>query len=144
MFGILQSCLSQHNIKEDSVQTPLEFNSSLHPYKILDETFPSSLDSLRSLVKHRRLDSQTACGHEGELQKHKTRAKNVKENVRSCEIPLYFRFIWIQTYRIFYFSRRLFAKHHTLSSWCRILSSRSRSRKIRILSISKFFCLLLS
>ena len=79
MFGILQSCLSQHNIKEDSVQTPLEFNSSLHPYKTLDETFPSSLASLRSLVKHLWLDSQTACGHEGELQKHKTRAKNVKK-----------------------------------------------------------------
>ena len=31
-----------------------------------------------------------------------------------------------------------------LSSWCRIFSSRSGSRKIRILSISKFFCLLLS
>ena len=201
MFGILQSCLSQHNIKEDSVQTSLEFNSSLHPYKILDETFPSSLASLRSLVKHRWLDSQTACGHEGELQKHKNRAKNVKENIRSCEVPLYFvlffllllvlslaprgispgtpvfpspqkptfpnsnstrnhvdeeplcgcatckslfiylfiLFIWIQTYRIFYFSRRLFAKHLTLSSWCRFLSSRSRSRKIRILSISKFF-----
>ena len=58
------------------------------------------------------------------------------ENVR-FEICL--RFIWIQTYRIFYFSRRLFAKHHTLSSWCRIFSSRSRSRKIRILSSLKFF-----
>ena len=54
------------------------------------------------------------------------------------------RFIWIQTYRIFYFSRRLFAKHHTISSWCRILRSRSRSRKIRIFSISKFFLLFLS
>ena len=49
------------------------------------------------------------------------------------------RFIWIQTNRIFHFSRRLFAKHNTLSSWCRIFSSRSRSRKIRILSISMFF-----
>ena len=47
--------------------------------------------------------------------------------------------IRFETYRIFYFSRRLFAKHHTLSSWYRIFSSRSRSRKIRILSISKFF-----
>ena len=42
-------------------------------------------------------------------------------------------------YRIFYFSWRLFAKHRTISSWCRILSSRSTSREIRILSISKFF-----
>ena len=49
------------------------------------------------------------------------------------------RFIWIQTYKLFYFSRRLFAKHHNLSSWGRIFSSKSRSRKIRILSISKFF-----
>ena len=28
----------------------------------------------------------------------------------------------------FFFSQRLFAKHHILSTWCRILSSRSRSR----------------
>ena len=33
----------------------------------------------------------------------------------------------------------LYAKHHILSSWCRIFNSRSRSRKIRILSISKLF-----
>ena len=39
----------------------------------------------------------------------------------------------------FFFSRRLFAKSHTISSWCRIFSSRSRSGKIRILSILKFF-----
>ena len=45
----------------------------------------------------------------------------------------------IQTYRIFYFLRRLFAKHQTLSSQCWIFSSRSRSHKIRLLSISKFF-----
>ena len=38
----------------------------------------------------------------------------------------------------FYFSRRLFAKNHTLSSWCRIFISRSRSRQIRIWSISSF------
>ena len=47
-------------------------------------------------------------------------------------------FIWIQTYRIFYFSRRVLAKHHKVSSSSRIFSSRSRSRKILILSISKF------
>ena len=35
--------------------------------------------------------------------------------------------------RIVYFSRRLFAMHYTLSSWCRIFS------KIILLSISKFF-----
>ena len=45
------------------------------------------------------------------------------------------RFIWIQTYRIFDFSRRLFAKHHTLSSLCRIFSSMSKSREIWIKSI---------
>ena len=39
---------------------------------------------------------------------------------------IYLRFSRIQTYRIFYFLRRLFAKHQTLSS-----SSRTRSRKIR-------------
>ena len=64
------------------------------------------------------------------------------ENIR---FEIYLRFIWIQTYRIFYFSTMLYAKHHTLSSWCRIFNSRSRSRKIRILSISKlFFFLFLS
>ena len=52
---------------------------------------------------------------------------------------IYLRFSRIQTNRIFYFLRRLFAKHQTLSS-----SSRTRSRKIRRSSISKFFCLLLS
>ena len=57
------------------------------------------------------------------------------ENVRFI---IYLRFIWIQRYRIFYLSRRLFAEHHTISSWCRSFSSRSRSRKMRILSISKF------
>ena len=51
---------------------------------------------------------------------------------------IYLRFIWIQTYTIFYLSRRLFAKHHTISSWNQFFCSRSRSRKIRILSISKF------
>ena len=39
----------------------------------------------------------------------------------------------------FYFLRRLFAEHQTLSSKCWIFSSWSRSRKIRRLSISKFF-----
>ena len=48
------------------------------------------------------------------------------------------RFIWIQTYRIFYISRRLFAKHHTISSWNQFFCSRSKSRKIRILSIWSF------
>ena len=41
----------------------------------------------------------------------------------------------------------MFAKHQTLSSWCWIFSSWSRSHKIRLLLISKFFvyccCLLL-
>ena len=39
----------------------------------------------------------------------------------------------------FNFSWRLFAKHYTLSSWSRIFCSRSRSRKIWFLLISKFF-----
>ena len=42
-------------------------------------------------------------------------------------------------FRIFYFSRRVFAKHYTLLSCCRIFGSRSRSRKIRLLLISKIF-----
>ena len=57
---------------------------------------------------------------------------------KSLFIYLFILFIWIQTFRIFYFSRRLFAKHHTLSSWCRILSSRYRA-KFGFFSISKFF-----
>ena len=59
--------------------------------------------------------------------------------IKNIRFEIYYHFIWSQTYIIFYFSRRLFAKHHTLSFWSRILSSRSRSRKIRILSISIFF-----
>ena len=59
-------------------------------------------------------------------------------------IPIFFNhpksdFILVRIYRIFYFSRRVFAKHHPVSSWCWIVSSRSRWRKIWILSISKFF-----
>ena len=37
-------------------------------------------------------------------------------------------FIWIQSYRIFCFSRRVFAKHHTVSSWCRIFTGKSQDR----------------
>ena len=48
------------------------------------------------------------------------------ENIR-FEINL--RFIWIRIFRIFYFSRRLFAEHQTLRFFCRIFSSRSRSEK---------------
>ena len=55
------------------------------------------------------------------------------ENIR---FEIYFLFL---NSNIHYFSRRLFAKHQTLTSWCRIFSSRSRSCKVRILSISKFF-----
>ena len=57
------------------------------------------------------------------------------------KIIRYFRFVRIQTYRIFYFYRRLFAKHQTLSFKCWIVSSRSRSHKTWLLSklISKFF-----
>ena len=57
------------------------------------------------------------------------------ENIR---FEIYFRFIWIQTYRIVYFSRRLFAKHHTISSWCRIFSSRSISSKFRFYLFQSF------
>lgn len=39
----------------------------------------------------------------------------------------------------YYLSRRLFARHHALSSGCRIFSSRSRSREIWLESISFFF-----
>ena len=58
------------------------------------------------------------------------------ENTRS---EIYLRFIWIQTYRKFYFSWRLFAQHYTISSWNPIFNSRFRSHNIRVLSISKFF-----
>ena len=45
--------------------------------------------------------------------------------------------------KTFYFSRRLFAKHHTLTSLCRIFSSRSRSRKSRLfLLFLLLFCFL--
>ena len=58
--------------------------------------------------------------------------------IANIRFEIYLRFIWIQTYRIFYFSGRLSARHHTLSSWCRIFSGRSGSREIRILLISNF------
>ena len=41
----------------------------------------------------------------------------------------------------FNFSRRLFAEHHTLSSLCRIFSSRSKSRKSRLFFFCSFVCL---
>ena len=59
--------------------------------------------------------------------------------MKNIRFEIYLRFIWIQTYRKFYFSRRLFAKYHTLSSWCRIFSSRSRSHEIRILLETAFW-----
>lgn len=76
MLGMLHSSLSQHIIGEDSKHTSLEFSASLQPYKTPVETFPSAL--LISLVKHRWLDLQTACGHDGELQKHNMWASKVK------------------------------------------------------------------
>ena len=36
--------------------------------------------------------------------------------IENTRFEIYLRFIWIQTPRIFYFSRRLFAKHQTFSS----------------------------
>ena len=65
--------------------------------------------------------------------------KHVITAIENIRFELYFRFISIQTYRMLYFSRRLLAKHHTLSSWCRIFSGRSRSHKIRLLSTWKVF-----
>ena len=58
------------------------------------------------------------------------------ENLR---FEIYFRFSRIQTYGIFYFLGRLFAKRETLSSWCWIFSNWSRSHKIQLLSILKLF-----
>ena len=59
--------------------------------------------------------------------------------IENLRFEIYFRFSRIQTYRIFTSVRRLFAKNQTLSSYFWIFSSRSRSHKIRLLSISKFF-----
>ena len=50
-------------------------------------------------------------------------------------LEIYLRFSRIQTYRIFYFLTRFFAKHQTFKS----SSSRTRSSKIRRSSVSKFF-----
>ena len=36
--------------------------------------------------------------------------------IENLRFEIYFRFSRIQTYRIFYFLQRLFAKHQTLSS----------------------------
>ena len=67
------------------------------------------------------------------------RTKHFITAIENIRFELYFRYISIQTYRILYFSRRLLAKHHTLSSWCRIFSGRYRSHKIRLLSTWKVF-----
>ena len=37
--------------------------------------------------------------------------------IENLRFEIYFRFSRIQTYKIFYFLRRLFAKHQTLSSF---------------------------
>ena len=58
------------------------------------------------------------------------------ENIR---FEIYLRFIWIQTYRSCYFSRRLIAKHHTHKFLVSDFRSRSRSRELRISSIIIFF-----
>ena len=39
--------------------------------------------------------------------------------IENIGFKMYLCFIWIEKYRIFYFSQRILAKHHTLSSWCR-------------------------
>ena len=61
--------------------------------------------------------------------------------VLGFEIYLRFFFSIHQTYRIFYLSRRLFAKHHSLNKFLvsDFQKMRARSSKIRVLSISKFF-----
>ena len=59
--------------------------------------------------------------------------------VESIRFEINLHFIWIQTYRIFFFSRRLFAKQHALSSWRRIFHRRFRSCKIRLLLNFFFF-----
>ena len=60
--------------------------------------------------------------------------------MESVRFETYLRLIRSQVCTFFFkcFSRRLFAKHHTSSSLCRIFSSRSRSRKSRLFS---FVCL---
>jgi len=57
--------------------------------------------------------------------------------MKNIRFEIYLLFIWIQTYRIVYFSRRLFAKHHTVG----FLVAGLDREEIRIKSISKFFLL---
>ena len=58
--------------------------------------------------------------------------------MENISFEIYLRFIWIQTYIIIYFSRRLFGNiNTTLSSSCRIFSSRSRAREIHSQSLVK-------
>ena len=58
--------------------------------------------------------------------------------MENISFEIYLRFIWIQTYIIIYFSRRLFGNiNTTLSSWCRIFISRSRAREIHSQSLVK-------
>ena len=51
----------------------------------------------------------------------------IKLHTKGIKMNLLFKLSYLNLY------------YHSLSSWCRTFSSRSRSRKIRILSISKFF-----
>ena len=51
--------------------------------------------------------------------------KHLITAIENIMFEIYLYFIWIQTYRIFFFSRRVFAKHHTISSRCRIFIIRS-------------------
>ena len=63
-------------------------------------------------------------------------------NILSLLLEIYgLKYIFLHGFKLTEFlllSERLFAKHQVLLSWNRIFSSRSRSHKIRILSISKF------
>ena len=54
-----------------------------------------------------------------------------------CKVWNIFTFYLNLNIHFFSFSRRLFAEHHTVSFWCRIFSSRPKSRNNSILSISK-------
>ena len=56
-------------------------------------------------------------------------AKNPRYHVHCFDVMLIFP-NWCPSYIPPWL---VFAKHHAISSWCRIFSSRSRSRKIRIL-----------
>ena len=58
--------------------------------------------------------------------------------MKNLRFEIYFRFVRIQTYRIFYFLRKFFAKHQTLSSQCSIFCRRQITQNSALMNFKVF------